>query len=79
MTDVGELIARAYREEWARVVATLARRFGDLNIAEEMARPVNRATPVTASVAYPAAAGGREAGSSPESGVKGTGAVPASW
>jgi RNA polymerase sigma-70 factor (ECF subfamily) len=37
MTDVGELIARAYREEWARVVATLARRFGDLDIAEEMA------------------------------------------
>ncbi len=25
-----------YREEWARVVATLARRFGDLDIAEEM-------------------------------------------
>ena len=37
MTDVGEVIARAHREEWARVVATLARRFGDLDIAEEMA------------------------------------------
>jgi RNA polymerase sigma-70 factor, ECF subfamily len=37
MTDVDEAIARAYREEWARVVATLARRFGDLDIAEEMA------------------------------------------
>jgi RNA polymerase sigma-70 factor (ECF subfamily) len=36
MTDVGEAIARAHREEWARVVATLARRFGDLDIAEEM-------------------------------------------
>jgi RNA polymerase sigma-70 factor, ECF subfamily len=37
MTDVGESIARIYHEEWARVVATLARRFGDLDIAEEMA------------------------------------------
>jgi RNA polymerase sigma-70 factor (ECF subfamily) len=36
MTDVGEVIARAHREEWARVVATLARRFRDLDIAEEM-------------------------------------------
>jgi len=36
VTDVGEAIARAHREEWARVVATLARRFGDLDIAEEM-------------------------------------------
>jgi RNA polymerase sigma-70 factor (ECF subfamily) len=33
MTDA---IARAHHEEWARVVATLARRFGDLDIAEEM-------------------------------------------
>src|SRR6202046_5677429 len=37
MTDVSEVIARVHREEWARVVATLARRFGDLDIAEEMA------------------------------------------
>jgi RNA polymerase sigma-70 factor, ECF subfamily len=37
MTDVGEVIARVHREEWARVVATLARRIGDLDIAEEMA------------------------------------------
>ena len=37
MTDVDDVIARAHREEWARVVATLARRFGDLEIAEEMA------------------------------------------
>ncbi len=37
MTDVGEAIARVHREEWARVVATLARRFGDLDLAEEMA------------------------------------------
>jgi RNA polymerase sigma-70 factor (ECF subfamily) len=36
-TDVGELIARVHREEWARVVATLARRLGDLDVAEEMA------------------------------------------
>jgi RNA polymerase sigma-70 factor (ECF subfamily) len=33
MTDV----ARLHREEWARLVATLARRFGDLDIAEDMA------------------------------------------
>src|SRR5271163_1158887 len=37
MTNVGEVIARAHRDEWARVVATLARRIGDLTIAEEMA------------------------------------------
>src|SRR5262245_15317173 len=37
MTDVGEGITRVHREEWARVVATLARRLGDLDIAEEMA------------------------------------------
>ncbi len=34
--DVRAAITRAHREEWARVVATLARRFGDLDIAEEM-------------------------------------------
>jgi RNA polymerase sigma-70 factor, ECF subfamily len=37
MTDVSEVTARVHREEWARVVATLARRFGDLDLAEEMA------------------------------------------
>jgi len=37
MTDVHEAIALVHREEWARVVATLARRFRDLDIAEEMA------------------------------------------
>ncbi|GAA4249359.1 sigma factor-like helix-turn-helix DNA-binding protein [Dactylosporangium darangshiense] len=36
MTDAGEAITRAHREEWAQVVATLARRVGDLDIAEEM-------------------------------------------
>jgi RNA polymerase sigma-70 factor (ECF subfamily) len=35
--DVGEPIARAHRDEWARVVAALTRRFGDLDIAEEAA------------------------------------------
>jgi len=30
-------IVRAYREEWARVVAGLARRFGDLDLAEDAA------------------------------------------
>jgi predicted RNA polymerase sigma factor len=32
-----ETITRVHREEWARVVAALTRRFGDLDIAEEMA------------------------------------------
>ena len=35
MTDVDELITRVHRAEWARVVAALARRFGDLDLAEE--------------------------------------------
>ncbi len=35
--DVDEAITRAHREEWARVVATLARQFGDLGIAEDAA------------------------------------------
>jgi RNA polymerase sigma-70 factor (ECF subfamily) len=35
-TDVTEAVARAHRQEWARVVATLARRYRDLDIAEEM-------------------------------------------
>ena len=34
---VEEAIACAHREEWARVVAGLARRFGDLDLAEEAA------------------------------------------
>ena len=34
---VREAITRAHHEEWARVVAALTRRFGDLNIAEEAA------------------------------------------
>jgi len=36
MTEVGDVITRVHREEWARVVATLTRRVGDLDIAEEM-------------------------------------------
>jgi RNA polymerase sigma-70 factor (ECF subfamily) len=36
VTDVAALVARVHREEWARVVAALARRFGDLDVAEEM-------------------------------------------
>jgi RNA polymerase sigma-70 factor (ECF subfamily) len=35
--DVQEAVTRAHREEWARMVATLARRFGDLDLAEEAA------------------------------------------
>jgi RNA polymerase sigma-70 factor (ECF subfamily) len=33
--DAREAITQAHRTEWARVVATLTRRFGDLDIAEE--------------------------------------------
>ncbi|MEV4094248.1 RNA polymerase sigma factor [Streptosporangium saharense] len=35
--DVREAVTQAHREEWARVVASLTRRFGDLDIAEEAA------------------------------------------
>jgi len=35
--DVTEAITRAHREDWARVVASLARRFGDLDVAEDAA------------------------------------------
>jgi RNA polymerase sigma-70 factor (ECF subfamily) len=35
--DVAAAITRAHREEWARVVASLTKRFGDLDIAEEAA------------------------------------------
>ena len=37
MTDAREAITRVHHEEWARVVAALARRFGDFDIAEEAA------------------------------------------
>ena len=36
-STVEAAITRVHREEWARVVASLARRFGDLDLAEEMA------------------------------------------
>lgn len=35
--NVDAVITRLHREEWARVIAGLARRFGDLDIAEESA------------------------------------------
>lgn len=35
--DVGEAITKAHHEEWVRVVASLTRRFGDLDTAEEAA------------------------------------------
>ena len=35
--DVRDAITLAHREEWARVVAVIARRLGDLDIAEEAA------------------------------------------
>ncbi|WP_306214075.1 RNA polymerase sigma factor [Actinoplanes sp. RD1] len=34
---MGTPVARVHRQEWARVVAALARRFGDLDLAEEAA------------------------------------------
>ena len=37
MSPAAEAITRAHRDEWARVVAGLARRFGDLDLAEETA------------------------------------------
>jgi RNA polymerase sigma-70 factor (ECF subfamily) len=37
MADVEEAITRTHQEEWARVVAALTRRYGDLDIAEEAA------------------------------------------
>ena len=37
MSEVRIAVVRAHREEWARVVAALTRRFGDLDIAEEAA------------------------------------------
>src|SRR6266851_7830268 len=37
VSDVEEAVTRAHHEEWARVVASLTRRFGDLDIAEEAA------------------------------------------
>ncbi|HVT66338.1 MAG TPA: DUF6596 domain-containing protein [Trebonia sp.] len=37
MSAVDEAITRVHREEWALVVASLARRFGDLDVAEEAA------------------------------------------
>jgi RNA polymerase sigma-70 factor (ECF subfamily) len=37
LSDVEEAITRTHHEQWARVVAGLARRFGDLDIAEEAA------------------------------------------
>ncbi|MGW3964709.1 RNA polymerase sigma factor [Amycolatopsis sp. NPDC005003] len=37
MTGAQEAVIRAHRGEWARVVAALTRRFGDLDVAEEAA------------------------------------------
>jgi RNA polymerase sigma-70 factor, ECF subfamily len=37
VTDVSETLTRLHHQEWARVVAGLMRRFGDLDVAEEAA------------------------------------------
>ncbi|MFK4730899.1 DUF6596 domain-containing protein [Agromyces mediolanus] len=34
--DVADVLSRTHRDEWARIVAGLARRFDDLDLAEEM-------------------------------------------
>jgi RNA polymerase sigma-70 factor, ECF subfamily len=49
-TEVRAAIIQAHRDEWARVVASLARRFGDLDIAEESAAEAFK----TAVVRWPA-------------------------
>ena len=33
--DVEEAVSRVHRQKWARVVASLTERFGDLDVAEE--------------------------------------------
>jgi len=35
LIDVREVITQTHHQEWARVVASLTKRFGDLDIAEE--------------------------------------------
>src|SRR5690242_7451985 len=35
--EAGQAIQQAHREEWARVVAAVARRFGSLDVAEDAA------------------------------------------
>jgi RNA polymerase sigma-70 factor (ECF subfamily) len=35
VADVEDAVARVHRAEWARIVAALARRFGDLDVAED--------------------------------------------
>jgi len=37
VTEITDALTRAHRDEWARVVATLAKRFGSLDTAEEAA------------------------------------------
>lgn len=37
MNDVGQQITRAHHDEWARIIAALTSRFGDLDIAEDAA------------------------------------------
>ncbi|MGW6447247.1 RNA polymerase sigma factor [Lentzea sp. NPDC055074] len=37
MSDAEQAVVRAHSEEWARVVASLTKRFGDLDVAEEAA------------------------------------------
>jgi RNA polymerase sigma-70 factor, ECF subfamily len=37
VTDVRVAVTQAHRQEWARIVASLIRRFGDLDLAEEAA------------------------------------------
>ena len=51
-------VERAFREEWGQVVATLARRLGDLQLAEDAAQDAFAAAAATWAPG-PAAAGRR--------------------
>ena len=60
--DVDEAITRVHKQEWARVVAGLARQFGDLDIAEDavvlVRRSWQRCSTGDARASHPTLAGG---------------------
>ena len=43
MTDAHAAVERIYREEYGRVVASLVRRFGDIDLAEDAAAEGSKA------------------------------------
>ena len=54
-SEVDEALARAYAAEWARLVASLARRYGDLDIAEARLWDARRENVNAELIAYPMA------------------------